>query len=342
MRHLHWKYIVSTRLSWTRTVIEIVKAGIDAEAAAERDEGVRTTVEGILADIDARGDDAVRELSVKFDDWSPDDFRLSQDQIEASVERLPAQAIQDIEFCPGPDSAIRQSAEGRTRRRRSGDTARRRARASQYSRQQRRLLRARGPLSDGGIRAHEHRHGQGGGASNASSRAHRPTRARQAMPSSRPCTSAAPMRFTAWAACRRWARWRSAARASSRWTCWWGPGNAFVAEAKRQLFGRVGIDLLAGPTETLIIADDTCDGEMVADRPPRPGRARSDIARRTADHIAGADRGHSARDRRPAQNLGDCRSGGPSVAGLRAHHPLRHRSRNGRGGKTASPASTCR
>ncbi len=43
-----------------------------------------------------------------------------------------------------------------------------------------------------------------------------------------------------------------------------GPGNAYVAEAKRQLFGRVGIDLLAGPTETLIIADDTCDAEMAA------------------------------------------------------------------------------
>jgi sulfopropanediol 3-dehydrogenase len=43
-----------------------------------------------------------------------------------------------------------------------------------------------------------------------------------------------------------------------------GPGNAFVAEAKRQLYGRVGIDLFAGPTETLIIADDTCDGEMAA------------------------------------------------------------------------------
>jgi sulfopropanediol 3-dehydrogenase len=43
-----------------------------------------------------------------------------------------------------------------------------------------------------------------------------------------------------------------------------GPGNAFVAEAKRQLFGRVGIDLLAGPTETLIIADDSCDAEMAA------------------------------------------------------------------------------
>jgi len=43
-----------------------------------------------------------------------------------------------------------------------------------------------------------------------------------------------------------------------------GPGNAYVAEAKRQLFGRVGIDLLAGPTETLIIADDTSDGEICA------------------------------------------------------------------------------
>ena len=43
-----------------------------------------------------------------------------------------------------------------------------------------------------------------------------------------------------------------------------GPGNAYVAEAKRQLFGRVGIDLLAGPTETLVIADDTVDGEICA------------------------------------------------------------------------------
>src|SRR5262249_61169492 len=43
-----------------------------------------------------------------------------------------------------------------------------------------------------------------------------------------------------------------------------GPGNAYVAEAKRQLFGRVGIDLLAGPTETLIIADDSVDGEICA------------------------------------------------------------------------------
>ncbi|EJT86096.1 histidinol dehydrogenase [Pseudomonas putida S11] len=43
-----------------------------------------------------------------------------------------------------------------------------------------------------------------------------------------------------------------------------GPGNAYVAEAKRQLFGKIGIDLIAGPTETLVVADDSVDGELVA------------------------------------------------------------------------------
>ena len=54
-----------------------------------------------------------------------------------------------------------------------------------------------------------------------------------------------------------------------------GPGNAFVAEAKRQLFGRVGIDLFAGPTETLVIADETVDGELCAtDLSARPSTGR--------------------------------------------------------------------
>ena len=60
-----------------------------------------------------------------------------------------------------------------------------------------------------------------------------------------------------------------------------GPGNAFVAEAKRQLFGRVGIDLFAGPTETLVIADDSVDGEICATDLPRPGRARPRLAGRS-------------------------------------------------------------
>ena len=68
-----------------------------------------------------------------------------------------------------------------------------------------------------------------------------------------------------------------------------GPGNAYVAEAKRQLFGRVGIDLLAGPTETLIIADDTADAEMCATDllgqaehgPTSPGDPADHVGRRS-------------------------------------------------------------
>ena len=60
------------------------------------------------------------------------------------------------------------------------------------------------------------------------------------------------------------APWRSAPRASRPVDMLVGPGNAYVAEAKRQLFGRVGIDLFAGPTETLVIADDSVDGELCA------------------------------------------------------------------------------
>jgi hypothetical protein len=64
-----------------------------------------------------------------------------------------------------------------------------------------------------------------------------------------------------------------------------GPGNAYVAEAKRQLYGRVGIDLFAGPTETMVIADDTVDAELVRDRPSGPGRARLQLARRAGDQL---------------------------------------------------------
>ncbi len=71
-------------------------------------------------------------------------------------------------------------------------------------------------------------------------------------------------RSICWAASRRSRRWGWAPRRIPAVDMLVGPGNAFVAEAKRQLFGRVGIDLLAGPTETLIIADDTADVEMCA------------------------------------------------------------------------------
>ena len=80
-----------------------------------------------------------------------------------------------------------------------------------------------------------------------------------------------------------------------------GPGNAYVAEAKRQLFGRVGIDLFAGPTETLVIADDTRRRRNLRHRSARPGRARPDLAGRPAHQFGEARARHDGRDRAPAR-----------------------------------------
>jgi sulfopropanediol 3-dehydrogenase len=78
--------------------IEFLKTGIAADAADEADAKVRETVEGILTDVRRRGDAAVRELSEKFDKWSPESFRLSDTQVKELVDSLPPQTIDDIKF----------------------------------------------------------------------------------------------------------------------------------------------------------------------------------------------------------------------------------------------------
>ena len=311
-------------------MIEIVKTGIDAEAAAERDEGVRTAVEGILADIDARGDDAVRELSLKFDDWSPGDFRLSQDEIEASVERLPAQAIHDIEFA---QAQIRSFAEvqkaalddvevetlpgvvlghrnipvnsvgcyvpgGRYPMVASAHMSIVTARVAGVERIIACAPPYQGAPSDAIVAAMHL-----GGADEIYCLGGVQAVGAMALG----CESIEPVDMLV------------------------GPGNAFVAEAKRQLFGRVGIDLLAGPTETLIIADDTCDGEMVATDllgqaehgPTSPAVLLTTSRALIEDTLREIDA--------QLETLETAAGGGPGMAGLRAHHPVRHRSRNGRG-----------
>ena len=244
-------------------MIEIIKSGIDAEAAAEQDERVKAAVEGILADIEARGDAAVRELSEKFDGWSPESFRLSDGEIQACVGRLPAGVVRDIEFA---QSQIRRFAEiqkaalkdveeetlpgvvlghrnipvnsvgcyvpgGRYPMVASAHMGIVTARVAGV----RRIIASAPPF--GGtpcdpVVAAMHLGGADeiyclGGVQAVGAMA-------------LGCESIEPVDMLV------------------------GPGNAYVAEAKRQLFGRVGIDLLAGPTETLIIADDSCDGEMAA------------------------------------------------------------------------------
>ena len=79
-------------------MIQYLKRGKDAQGRADDDAQVRATVEGILKDIEQRGDAAVRDYSRKFDGWDPASFALSQGQIEAAVGQLSAREIEDIRF----------------------------------------------------------------------------------------------------------------------------------------------------------------------------------------------------------------------------------------------------
>ncbi len=89
-------------------MIRYLKTGVSAEAAADTDSQVRRTVERLLAGVGARGDAAVRELSEKFDKWSPASFRLSPDEIDRIVSSIPRSVIEDIKFA---QTQIRRFAE---------------------------------------------------------------------------------------------------------------------------------------------------------------------------------------------------------------------------------------
>ena len=75
-----------------------IKEAITEEQRDEAQKQVRDTVEKLLEDIDKRGDTAVRELSKRFDNWSPDEFRLSEKEIQSCIDRLDGQTIEDIRF----------------------------------------------------------------------------------------------------------------------------------------------------------------------------------------------------------------------------------------------------
>src|SRR5471030_304839 len=79
-------------------MIRVLKQGATEAEKTEADRKVRQTVEAILEDVAARGDAAVRELSVRFDKWEPEAFRLRPDEIASLMSGLPEQVITDIKF----------------------------------------------------------------------------------------------------------------------------------------------------------------------------------------------------------------------------------------------------
>jgi sulfopropanediol 3-dehydrogenase len=244
-------------------MIRYLKRGAGEEEKFAADRKVRHTVEAILDDVMHPGDAAVLELSAKFDKWEPRDFRLSSSEINALIDSLPAQVIDDIKFA---QAQIRRFAEVQ--------------RAALLDVEVEtlpgvRLGHRNIPVASVGCYVPGGRYPMVASAHMSVVTA-KVAGVRRIAACTPPLNGMPPAATVAAMtlggadeiyilggiqAVAAMALGTSRIPAVDMLV---GPGNAYVAEAKRQLFGRVGIDLLAGPTETLIIADDTADAEMCA------------------------------------------------------------------------------
>jgi len=243
--------------------IEYLKSGKPATERADDDAKTRAAVEAILADIEARGDAAVRELSEKFDGYSPASYRLSLAEIESLIAELSPRELADIKFA---QEQVVKFAEAQ--------------RASMQDIEVETL--------PGVILGHKNIPVQSvgcyvpGGKFPMVASAHMSVATAKVAGVPRIVACTPPWQGKPNPAVIAAMHLGGAheiyvlggiqavgAMALGTETIepvhmLVGPGNAYVAEAKRQLYGRVGIDLFAGPTETMVIADDTVDGELCA------------------------------------------------------------------------------
>ncbi|MFK7865919.1 MAG: histidinol dehydrogenase [Alphaproteobacteria bacterium] len=243
--------------------INYLKSGKPESERAEDDAKVRAVVEATLQDIEARGDKAVRELSAKFDDYEPQSFRLTDSQIEAAMQKLSTRDMEDIKFA---QKQIRTFAQAQ--------------RASMKD--------IEVETMPGVILGHKNIPVQSvgcyvpGGKFPMVASAHMSVLTANVAGVPRIIASAPPVdgaphpaivaamhlggahEIYVMGGIQAVGAMALGTETIKQVDMLVGPGNAFVAEAKRQLYGRVGIDLFAGPTETMIIADDTVDGELCA------------------------------------------------------------------------------
>ena len=240
-----------------------LKSGKTADARAEDDAKVRASVEAILADIETRGDAAVRDLAQQFDGYAPASFRLSPSEIAAAMQKVSTRDMEDIHFA---QTQIRRFAQAQ--------------RAS--------MTDIEIETMPGVILGHKNIPVQSvgcyvpGGKFPMVASAHMSVLTASVAGVPRIIASAPPVNSQPHPAIVAAMQLGGAheiyvlggiqavgAMAIGTQTITSvdmlvGPGNAYVAEAKRQLFGRVGIDLFAGPTETMVIADETVDAELCA------------------------------------------------------------------------------
>ena len=241
----------------------VLKEGISAEASKSDEAKVKGIVEGILADIEERGDAAVRELSEKFDNWSPESFRLSDEEIKACIDSLPQFTIDDIKFA---QEQIRNFAQAQLD---SMNDIEVETLPGVILGHKNIPVASVGCYIPGGkfpMVASAH-------MSVLTAKVAGVKRVIACTPPDQGKAPAATVAAMAMAGAdeiyvlggvQAVAAMAMGTETIEAVDFLVGPGNAFVAEAKRQLYGRVGIDLFAGPTETLIVADETTDAEMVA------------------------------------------------------------------------------
>ena len=240
-----------------------LKQAISKQDKDEAQQQVRETVEKLLTDIETRGDTAVRELSKRFDKWEPEEFKLSEEQIQDCINRLDTRTLDDIRFA---QDQIRNFAQLQ--------------RDSMKDVEEETL--------PGVILGHRHipmnRVGSyvPGGKFPMVASAHMSVVTAKVAGVKEIITCAPPYQgkpadaivaaqsmggadaIYVIGGVQAVAAMALGTESITAVDMLVGPGNAYVAEAKRQLYGRVGIDLFAGPTETLVIADETVDGEMCA------------------------------------------------------------------------------
>ena len=244
-------------------MIRTLKVGRTQEAKAEAGAEVRATVEAILTDVDSLGDAAVRRYSESFDGWSPESFRLTDEEIAACVAAVPEQTLDDIRFA---QEQIRGFA-----------LAQRAALTDVEVETLPGVFLGHRNLPVGSVGCYVP-----GGRYPMVASAHMSVVTAKAAGVPRIVACAPPVggaphpaivaamhlggadEILVLGGVQAVAAMALGTETVEPVDMLVGPGNAYVAEAKRQLFGRVGIDLLAGPTETLIIADDTCDAELAA------------------------------------------------------------------------------
>ncbi|MRX34639.1 histidinol dehydrogenase [Aminobacter sp. MDW-2] len=240
-----------------------LKTAKSEAARAEDDARVRATVEAILSDIETRGDAAVRELSERFDKYTPGHFRLSDWEIEEALSQVAKRDLEDIKFA---QEQVRKFAEAQKASMRDIEVE----------------------TLPGVILGHRNIPVNSvgcyvpGGKYPMVASAHMSVVTAKVAGVKRVVASAPPQggaphpaivaamhlggadEIYCLGGIQAIGAMALGTKSIAPVDMLVGPGNAFVAEAKRQLFGRVGIDLFAGPTETMVIADETVDAEICA------------------------------------------------------------------------------